>query len=99
MWVGRSFSWHQLQFAGRVCGRVDWAHAAFINCRFRRARLGTAHTIPELARQLLPVPYASMGSAIKTGRSRRGISKVMIFLHHSGASEESLGRMKSDFFA
>lgn len=69
---------------------------------FRRTRLkhgADEYLEPPRAPGCCPVPYASMGSAIKTGRSRRGISKVMIFLHHSGASEESLGRMKSDFFA
>ena len=68
----------------------------------RRTRLkqgADEYQEPPRAPGCCPVPYASMGSAIKTGRSRRGISKVMIFLHHSGASEESLGRMKSDFFA
>lgn len=67
---------------------------------FRRTRLkhGADDYLEPPRAWLLPRAYASMGSAIKKLGCRVEISKVVIFLHHSGASEESLGRMTSDFF-
>jgi len=68
-------------------------------CLSAHASLAWRRRLPRTSTRLVAAPcLREHGERDKKLGCRVEISKVVIFLHHSGASEESLGRMTSDFF-